>query len=288
MTVVCCGIGADTTNVVMRDSRVPRVGDDGRFEYVPIPEKTRETDESRPYGERALRYADGTMADALSSLVPDPDGDAAAVTDPEAIASYPPHHDPNFEALTYGEHRPGYVGRLAALVGSDDDSEGTSASNRPSGMGDDAVAFYAGLEDEDGRLHRYLVGWFRIERVTVIEPDDDPATKRNKLARHPENAHAKRAVDGVPYRDDRRVVLLDGNRGELFDRVGRPMSTFSAFDGDRRGYYLDDAFVRRFSVVRPVHDPDSDRRADKAGVTRKPAIVCDLDAATFRERAVEW
>ncbi|WP_435345264.1 hypothetical protein [Haloarchaeobius sp. HRN-SO-5] len=270
MTVVCCGVGADTTNVAMRDTRVPRVEDDGRFEYVPIPEKTRETDERRPYGDRPLRYGDGTMADVIASLVPDPGGDAGAVTDPGAIASYPPHHDPNFEALTYGEHRPGYVARLADLDPGD------------------AVAFYAGLEDGDGRLHRYLVGWFRVDRLTVVEPDDDAATKRAKLARHPENAHTKRAVDGVPYRDDRRLVLLDGDEGGLFDRVGRPMSTFSAFDGDRRAYFLDDEFVRRFSVVRPAHDPDSDRRADKAGVTRKPAVVCDLDAEQFRRRAAEW
>lgn len=277
MTVVCCGVGADTTNVELRDSRVPRVRPDGRFEYVPIPEKTRETDEDNPYGERPLRYGEGTMADAIATLVPDPGGDAAAVTDPDAVATYPPHHDPNFAALTYGEHRPGYVSRLAALAGSEDRS--------PS---DDAVAFYAGLEDAEGRLHRYLIGWFRVARVTVVEPADDPATKAEKLAHHPENAHAKRARDGRPYRDDRRLVLLDGDEGRLFDRVGRPISTFSAFDGDRRGYFLDDAFVRRFDVTKPAHDPDSDRRVDKAGITRKPAVVCDLDAETFRERSLDW
>ncbi|WP_257299003.1 hypothetical protein [Haloarchaeobius sp. FL176] len=272
MTVVCCGIGADTTNVELRDSRVPTVGPDGEFEYLPIPEKTRETSEDRPYGDRPLRYGDGTMADLLARLVPDPGGDADAVTDPDAVAAYPPHDDPNLHALTYGEHRPGYVNRLAAL--------------EPGG--DDAVGFYAGLEGEDGRLHRYLVGWFRVSRVTVVEADDDPETKREKLVRHPDNAHAKRAVDGRPYRDDRRVVLLDGDEGGLFERAGRPMSTFAAFDGDRRGYFLDDEFVREFAVAKPAHDPESTARADKAGVVRKPAIVCALDAETFRQRATEW
>jgi hypothetical protein len=270
MTVVCCGIGADTTNVELRDSRVPTVGSDGEFEYVPIPEKTHETSERRPYGDRPLRYGDGTMADLLAELVPDPGGDAEPVTDPDAIAAYPPHDDPNLDALTYGEHRPGYVNRLAALEPGD------------------AVGFYTGLEDAAGRLHRYLVGWFRVSGVTVVGADDDRETKREKLARHPQNAHTKRAVDGRPYRDDRRVVLLDGDEGGLFERVGKPMSTFAAFDGDRRGYFLDDGFARTFAVTRPAHDPDSANRADKAGVARKPAIVCALGAETFRQRAREW
>ncbi|WP_267642591.1 hypothetical protein [Haloarchaeobius amylolyticus] len=277
MTVVCCGIGADTTNVSLRDARVPRIDEDGRFEYVPIPEKTRETDEPLTYGTIPRRTGDGTMADLLASLTPDPDGAGESITDPDAIAAYPPHHDPNFDALTYGEHRPGYVNRLAAL-----DADGT-----------DAVAFYAGLEGADGRLHRYLVGWFPVVKKTVVEADDDPETKREKLARHPANAHTRRAVDGLPYRDDRRVVLLDGESDPadgdddevgLLDRAGPQMSTFAAFGGERRGYFLDDEFVREFAVSKPDHDPDSTARADKAGVTRKPAIVCDLTATEFRER----
>ncbi|WP_435317551.1 hypothetical protein [Haloarchaeobius sp. TZWSO28] len=274
MTVVCCGIGADTTNVSLRDSRVPIVDEAGRFEYVPIPEKTRETREELTFGTIPQRTGDGTMADLLASLTPDPDGTGESITDPAAIAAYPPHHDPNFDALTYGEHRPGYVNRLAALEGN----------------GDDAVAFYAGLEDDEGRLHRYLVGWFPVAKKTVVEADDDPDTKREKLASHPDNAHTKRAVDGLPYRDDRRVVLLDGDSeaddlgGGLLDRAGPKMSTFAAFGGERRGYFLDDEFVREFEVSKPDHDPDSSLRADKAGVTRKPAIVCDLTAREFRDR----
>ncbi|WP_435360956.1 hypothetical protein [Haloarchaeobius sp. DFWS5] len=276
MTVVLCGIGADTTNVSFHDSRVPRIGDDGRFEYVPIPEKTHETAEPRTYGDLKCRNSDATMAETIASLTPDPDGDGARLTDPTEIADYPPHHDPNFDALTYGEHRPGYVSRLADLV-----------------PDEDAVGFYTGLEDADGRLHRYLVGWFPVARKTVVEPDDDPETKREKLARHPDNAHTLRAVGGVPYRNDRRVVLLDGpevgddaSEGAsdcgLFERAGPQLSVFSAFGGERRGYYLADDFARDFSVVKPAHDPDSDERGDKAGLTRKPAVVCDLDVESFR------
>ncbi|WP_435335232.1 hypothetical protein [Haloarchaeobius sp. TZWWS8] len=266
MTVVLCGVGADTTNVSFHDSRVPRIDAAGRFEYVPIPEKTRETTESKSYGDLRLRHTDGSMADAIASLTPDPDGDGGRMTDPDAIASYPPHHDPNFDAPTYGEHRPAYTARLAELT-----------------PGTDAVGFYTGLEDEDGRLHRYLIGWFRVATKTIIDPDDDSETKREKLARHPENAHAKRAVDGVPYRNGRRIVMVDGDDGALFDRAGPRLSVFSAFGGDRRGYYLDDEFARRFRVVRPAHDPDSGARADKAGLTRKPAVVCDLTADEFGE-----
>ncbi|WP_439025622.1 hypothetical protein [Haloarchaeobius sp. DT45] len=273
MTVVCCGIGADTTNVSLRDSRVPTIDEAGRFEYVPIPEKSRETSEESTYGKIPLRTGDGTLADLLASLTPDPDGAGDTITDSDAIAAYPPHHDPNFDALTYGEHRPGYTGRLAALDADDED----------------AVAFYAGLEDDDGRLHRYIVGWFPVVRTTVVEADDDPDIKREKLARHPDNAHTKRAIDGLPFRNDRRVVLLDGDTesdlgGGLLDRAGPKMSTFAAFDGERRGYFLDDEFVREFAVRKPEHDPDSSLRADKAGVTRKPAIVCDLTAQEFRDR----
>ncbi|MFC7195034.1 hypothetical protein ACFQL4_10845 [Halosimplex aquaticum] len=156
MTVVLCGVGADTGNV----RPVPAVDPAGRFEYVPIPEKGA-TSETATYGTLDCRHRDGSLADLLDGVRPASDGDW--LTDPEAIRDRPVHRDPNFEALTYGEHRPGYVAKLRDLDPGD------------------AVAFYGGFPGpETDYKHRYLFGYFTVaESPVVVEPEMDPGRKRH-------------------------------------------------------------------------------------------------------------
>ena len=63
VTVVLCGVGADTGNV----RPVPAVDADGRFEYVPIPEKAA-TAETATYGALSQRFGDESLADLLDEL----------------------------------------------------------------------------------------------------------------------------------------------------------------------------------------------------------------------------
>ncbi|MFB6139611.1 MAG: hypothetical protein ABEJ26_04155 [Halosimplex sp.] len=261
MTVVCCGVGADTGNV----RPVPRIDAEGRFEYVPIPEKGA-TSETATYGSLERRHGEGSLADLLDGVRPGSDGDW--ITDAAAIRDQPVHRDPNFEALTYGEHRPGYVAKLRALEPGD------------------VVAFYGGFPGPDSEYkHRYLFGSFTVaEAPVVLEPGADRAATAAALERHPENAHAKRfAGHGDLYYHDpefaerpRTVVVVPGREpGGLFDRAVR-------LSDRRRGpnYYMSEAVA---TELRP-------RSRTDAGVHLggfKPAVECALDAeafAAFRRR----
>ncbi len=112
MTVVLAGVGADSTNLGTLGS----LYDDGRFEYIPIPEKTRETTESATLGSWTLRASEGTAADLTTRIQPQPIRGGQDTVTGDDLESWPLHRDPNFEALTYGEHRTsGYVSRLRAL-----------------------------------------------------------------------------------------------------------------------------------------------------------------------------
>jgi len=70
LTVVLCGVGADTGNV----RPVPRVDGDGRFDYVPIPEKGPTTEEAT-YGSLESRHGDGSLAETLDGIRPGSEGD---------------------------------------------------------------------------------------------------------------------------------------------------------------------------------------------------------------------
>lgn len=243
MTVAFCGVAGDTTNV----DPAPRADAYGRFEYVPIPEKCA-TAEATTYGDRPLRHADGVLADGLRRVRT---MTGAWSDDPTVVESHAVHHDPNFERFTYGEHRPGYVARLRDLDPGD------------------AVAFYTGLRSpDDDYMNRWLIGYFAVERVAVVDPDDPPSDRAATLAAHPHNAHAKRfRARGALHYDDRPVVVVDGTApGGLLRRAVRLT--------ERR-----DGSFRCAGARRERFFPDADGPVGLG--SRKPARTSTLDADRF-------
>ncbi|ADB61141.1 hypothetical protein Htur_2261 [Haloterrigena turkmenica DSM 5511] len=254
MTVVLAGVGADTTNL----GALAPLYDDGRFEYVPIPEKIPDTDEAETLGSWDLHGTDGTAADLTNRIAPQPIGDADRTVAGDALESWPLHRDPNFAALTYGEHRTsGYVERLRALEPGD------------------VVGFYTGLRRPGGdRAHRYLIGYFTVDRVDVADPDQPRADREAMLAAHSDNAHAKRAQDGELYLE-KPVVLIDGREpGGLFDRHPIRLSDYYTKPGNERSqYYLREEIATKWAV-----------RAGGENMMYKPAYRCALSGAAFRRR----
>lgn len=254
MTVVLAGVGADSTNF---GSLAP-INDDGTFEYVPIPEKTPETDETETLGSWKLRTTDRTAADLTTRITPQPIGDADRTVSGDDLESWPFHHDPNFEALTYGEHRTsGYVSRLRTLEAGD------------------VVGFYAGLRKPGGeRAHRYLIGYFTVERVDVVTPEMSTEVREEILEKHSDNAHTKRARDGECYLE-KPIVLVDGREpGGLFDRHPIRLSEYYVKEGNERAqYYLRDSVASALNVAEGGEN-----------MMYKPAYRCDLTGDAFCER----
>lgn len=266
MTVALLGIGADSTNA----SPTPPVREDGRFEYIPIPESVGAdgTTETATYGTTPLRYHDGPMADLLESISPEWGGDDRLRDD--ALADWPLHHDPNFDALTYGEtnSRGAYTKRLRSLEPGD------------------IVAFYTGLQsDSGGARHRFIVGYFTVSEVVDcqrIEHDgermrfsDLPSAAQDRLVeRHADNAHVKRfeATGSFATADD-GLVIVDGREpGGLLDRA------FRISEQHANGhYYLTDELE---SVLAPEPGGNPDRNAYLGGI--KNAHLLDIDPAEFR------
>ncbi|APW99122.1 hypothetical protein CHINAEXTREME_15680 [Halobiforma lacisalsi AJ5] len=252
MTVVLAGVGADSTNL----GALGPLYDDGRFEYVPIPEKTRETSETETLGSWDLRVDDRTAADLTSRIEPQPVRGGTESVSGAALESWPLHRDPNFEALTYGEHRTsGYVSRLRELEPGD------------------VVGFYAGLRRPDGdRAHRYLIGYFTVDSVDVVTPETPPADREAILASHPDNAHTKRARNGELYLTEKTVVFVDGREpGGLFEREPVRLSDYYVKPGNERAqYYLREGIADDWAVT-----------AGGDNMMYKPAYRCDLTGAEF-------
>lgn len=267
MHVALLGIGADSTNV----TPTPRVHDDGRFEYIPIPESQGPdgTTETLTFGAAPLRNASGTMADYLETIRPVwGEDDRLRGND---LAEWPLHHDPNFDALTYGEtnSRGAYTKILRDLDPGD------------------VVAFYTGLQrNPGGPRHRYVIGHFTVNEVVDcqrIEFDGErvpfsnlPQEEKDRFAeRHTDNAHVKRydATGSFAAPDD-GLVIVDGREpGGLLDRAFRISEQHASGH-----YYLTDKLESTFS---PVPGGNPDRNAYLGGI--KNAHVLDIDPDRFRE-----
>jgi hypothetical protein len=196
---VAINVAANTTLPGFRGPIFP----DGRFEYVPIPER-------EPTAEPVPTYAD--LAPGLTVDVP-PD-----------VADRPVHLDPEFAgyadctAYTYGDEHGVKAGPLSRLTPGDyllfyatlsvADTDGTAAS--PSRSEDDA--------GPDGvpewmppRWGAYLIGEFRVDRVVTGEEYRElPAAERERFAG---NAHVKRAEF------DAAVLVAGDESSRLYDRA---------------------------------------------------------------------
>ncbi len=263
MGVTLLGIGADTTNT----EPVPEVYPDGTFEYLPIPEANGPTGttETMSYGSYELHHRDGTAAEYVTSIRPG--GGGEAITGGE-LESWPLHHDPNFEALTYGEtaSRASYVRHIRELAPGD------------------VVGFYTGLRSaESTYLDRYLIGYFTVDRIVdmrrlpmagdVVSFSELPRSRRDAImAEHGANAHAKRYHATGRVAPDDGLVLIEGREpGGLLDRAFRLSEC-----GANGHHYLTDELQRRFAPE-PTGNPDTN--AGLGGV--KPAHRLRIDPAAF-------
>lgn len=138
MTVVLVGVGGDQENLDLN----PPLYDDGTFEYIPIPEKTRQTDETVTYGSWELRHPGKAEAKTAAEYVarhghlnPDPEAhnDIGKFQREVEIPDWPIHRDPNLVELTYGEYRGSVDTRKEYVQHLSDLEEG------------DVVGFYTGL-----------------------------------------------------------------------------------------------------------------------------------------------
>ena len=274
--IALVGIGADSTN----SAPTPRVYDDGRFEYIPIPEKRGPdgTTETKTYGTTTLRHREGTMAEYLETIRPRPGAEDPSAYTGDCLAKWPLHHDPNFGALTYGEttSRAAYTNLLTDL------------------QAGDGVAFYTGLRDADaGYRHRYLIGYFTVREVVDcrriayegvrVSFTDLPADEQAALMdAHSENAHAKRFQATGQITDGDGLVIVDGTPpGGLLDRA----VPISEVNSNGHHYLTDDLQA----ALDPAPGGNPDRNAYLGGV--KPAhelriSVADLaDVVAERQRA---
>lgn len=264
MTVLLVGVGADGINT----DPIPPIHEDGRFEYIPIPETETGTAETRTYGSESLRYQDQTMADHLNWIKPGGDDDRKKDS-LEEIKSHPLHYDPDFSNLTYGESsgRGDYVEKLMEL------QQG------------DILAFYAGLSDGN-RVHRYMIGYFTISEI-VNTGGITGRARRTLFENHQHNAHAKRYLGTGESKFD-EVAIIDGKEpGGLLQKTSFRMSVYEQFEGNKiRQYYLADDFAREFPIDDPTwsHDPESDHKDDKIYLGVKPAIRLNITADEFIDK----
>lgn len=267
MTVLLLGVAADTTNC----SPTPPVYEDGRFEYIPIPESEgpEGTMESKTYGNTELRHGSGSLAEYVEKIRPG--GQQGEWVDGTDLADWPLHHDPNFDALTYGEtfSRPDYVNKLRLLEPGD------------------VVAFYTGLLEANSHTRdRYIIGHFTVQSILDLRQirfrgrkvalSELPLEKQTRvMEQHTENAHAKRffATGRLKAKDD-GLIIVDGKRpGGLLEQAVR----ISKHRG-RGHHYLTDEFQEKFS---PEPGGDAGKNAYLGGI--KKAHVLNTSPKQFRE-----
>lgn len=249
MTVLLVGVGADTEHVLppMELTR------EGLFDYIPIPESY-PTTENQTYGTWELEHRSCVAADFVESIRPNGKG-GKWINKSEAIASHPVHHDPNFEAMTFGDRRGG--GGKGATIAN------TLKSN-------DVLGFYTGMREgpDDNNLNRYLYGYMTVNKVRDLSELEGEAYY-DGLQEFPENAHTKRLEEaGNPKHDD--LVIVDGKaptrKLEVPLKIGERI--------ERRPWYqVTREFASEFSV-----------RGGQKGIGRKFPLILDIDVNEFLEK----
>jgi len=188
MRSVAINVGANTNEPGFRGP----IRDDGRFEYVPIPESepTREDAAVPTYGDLEFEYVDAS-----------------------GVADRPVHLDPTFAGV-HGRDRYTYG-----------DPHGVKARPLLELAAGDYVFFYATLstagDDPADWLPpewgAYVIGQFRLARdpLTPVAFRELPADERAVFA---ENAHRKRATFDAE-------VLLEGDEASALYERAVPLST---------------------------------------------------------------
>jgi hypothetical protein len=181
---IAINVGANTNLPGVRGPIYP----DGRFEYLPIPER-------EPTREAVPTYAD--LDARLAFDIPERFYDRPVHLDP-AFAEYP-----LCSAYTYGDEHGVKAGPLSKLTPND------------------RLYFYATLDlhgDPESAVEwvvpgwgAYLIGEFRVDRVVTGEAYASlPAPERERFAT---NAHVKRD----PF--DAKVLVAGGAGSKLYDRA---------------------------------------------------------------------
>lgn len=246
MTVLLVGVGADTDHI----QPALQLDESSRFEYIPIPE-TESTSETTTYGNWPLDHQNGDATKLVESIRPEGEnGDW--IHDEAAVASWPVHHDPNFEALTFGDRRGG-GGKGTSLV-----------KHLDSG---DILGFYTGIkhEPEDDEFHRYLYGYMTVNEVHDLSMVEG-AAYHEQLRRFPENAHTKRLEGGgAPKHND--VVIVDGM--DPAEKLTYPIKMSERLDKSP-WYKITDEFASHFAV-----------ESGLKGICRKFPVRMDLEGEEF-------
>lgn len=227
MGLVLVGIAADSDNA----SNCPPVFEDGTFEYIPIPDQYETT-------ETATFQSEG-FDEHLTHVVHDGQ-------ETEAFGEVPIHHDPNFESLTFGD-------------------PGKSRSKLLSLEEDDVLGFYCGLTPpgQSRPKHRYLIGYFAVDRVINFNSLDEDALER-EVERNRDNAHIKRYLASRDQSHLSDLAIVQGKRpGGLLDEAiklsgGRP---------DAANYYFREKWLEAWNPsteylggIKPVITSDIDKQ----------------------------
>lgn len=252
MTVVLIGVGADTEHL----RPALELTEDGRFDYIPIPESY-PTTEQMTYGNRPLDYRDGFACEFVNRIRPKGKGDEWIGND-AAIESHPVHHDPNFEAMTFGD-RKGGGGKGSTLTKHLGESGGKAI-----------LGFYTGMKTgpDDPNLNRHLYGYMRVEQVHDLSQFDG-VEYHEALRRFPENAHTKRLEEaGEPKHDD--VVIVEGKAPSV--KLDSPIKLSERIDS-RPWYQVSERFADEFSV-----------QGGQKGIGRKFPLILNLEKEEFIEK----
>lgn len=252
MTVVLVGVGADSEHLRPK----LELTEDGYFDYIPIPESY-PTIETLTYGTLNLDHRGGTAADYVSAISPRGE-DSDWIDDPHEIKSHPVHHDPNFEAMTFGDRRGG-GGKGSTLI----DHFGSSDRT-------DVLGFYTGVKENatDSNLNRFLYGYMTVEAVHDLSKLNGDEY-HEALREFPENAHTKRLeAAGTPKHDD--VVIVNGTSPSA--KLKQPVKISERID-KAPWYRVTEEFADAYNV-----------EGGQKGIGRKFPLVLDLDGEEFIEK----